>query len=163
MGTVTGTLPSRLHTMELDLAVRELKGQVAGEALSVSNVAGGLNKMQANIVSIEKEARHLVEQRKTDVRDKERQIETKGKEIKEIMKKLYEETEKVAALKCDLVKLERDKEALQKLSKSQDITIDGLAKKMSVWEKKVEFKSSLEKSFESLQVVGRQWLKIVLC
>ena len=80
-------------------------------------------------------------------------IENKNREISVLTKNLKSAKDLVEALNSTITNMGNEKKSLEKASIKKDEENKSLHLNVANLEKKLEFKSSLEKSFESLQVI----------
>jgi chromosome segregation ATPase len=138
--------------MELDKLFRDLKEQISSKDVTLTGLTADMKKMTVTVNSIEDLLGVKGVEERNLVAKKCGEIENKSREVTVLTEKLSSTTEELNSMKSTIAKLEKDKEELKNMAKEQEKIIDNLSKKMAEWEKKVEYKSSLEKSFESLQV-----------
>jgi len=97
----------------------------------------------------------LINERSDDherkVSNKNLDINAKDREVEKLNQKSNTLKEDLDSAKAAKAELERNYNALENKLSGKNADIDILNKKLATMKKKVEFKSSLEKSFESLQ------------
>ena len=108
-------------------------------------MASTLADLQESINTRGMEARE-VDAQKTGI------IDNKNREIGVLTKNLTTSKDQVTAFKSSITNLENEKKGLEDVIRKKTKDIKDLQQKVEQLENKMEFKSSLERSFESLQV-----------
>merc|ERR1712037_788103 len=136
--------------MEPEATVRMLKVQVEEEEAAVS-LQEKLKKTSLTVSSLEvaldikaAEAREI-EAKNAGV------IENKNREIAVLSKQLKTARDQVSALKSSVTNLTNEKATAERATLQKEGQLRGLENQIEEMQKRLEFKSSIERSFDSLQ------------
>merc|ERR1711935_1199848 len=140
------------HSMELETLVKGLKMDVEEKETTTKTLLEDLREIAKTIGKIERTISKRVEENDDKITDKNRELDGKAREINHLNDSLIVRKEELASLRRILESLETSKGALEKKCDLKIEDVDHLNKKLTDWKKIIDFKSNLEKSYESLQV-----------
>merc|ERR1712203_302647 len=135
--------------MEPEASVRMLKQQVEEEgALSLHEK---LKKTSLTVVSLEAALKAKAAEAREIQAKNAGVIENKNREIAVLSKQLNTARDQVSALKSSVTNLTNEKAAAERATLQKEGQLRGLQNQIEEMQKRLEFKSSLERSFDSLQ------------
>merc|ERR1712123_211990 len=145
---VTGLL---LNSMELENLVKELKTEIGEKENVLKTFTDDMNKTYKVVEKIERSIGNRAEEYERNLSGKTLEINAKEREVEKLNQKLEMLKDDLNSVKSAKAEVEGNLKALENKLNAKSNDVDVLNKKLSSMKKKVEFKSSLEKSFESLQ------------
>merc|ERR1711935_398714 len=145
--------------MDLEILVRGLKNDVEEKEIVTKALLDELREIFKTIIKVEKAISKRGEESEDKIMNKNKELDAKSRELNHLMDSLTARKEEGSSLRRTIESLESNKLSLEKklMGKNDEIDnlnkkIDGLNRKLADTNKIIEFKSTLEKSYESLQL-----------
>jgi len=145
--------------MDLEILVRGLKNDVEEKEIVTKALLDELREIFKTIIKVEKAISKRGDESEDKIMNKNKELDAKSRELNHLMDSLTARKEEGSSLRRTIDSLESNKLSLEKklMGKNDEIdnlnkNIDGLNRKLADTNKIIEFKSTLEKSYESLQL-----------
>ena len=136
----------------MESLVKGLKVDVEEKETTTKSLLEDLREIAKTIGKIERTIANRVEENEDKITAKNRELDGKAREINQLSESLSARKEELSSLRRTLESLETSKGALEKKCDLKMEDVELLNKKLADWKKIIDFKSNLEKSYESLQI-----------